>query len=258
MVRLPSHPASRTHKSRNPGVPLAVLVLAGILATLLLVPDRAGSPPRTADSAPVVVLDPGHGGIDGGTHWEERVLEKDLTLRLARRMETMLAASGYRVVLTRTGDYDLAPGWDEESVRRDLQERVRITREARAAVLVSLHINAARNRSMRGPIVFYQHGDGPSRRLAGHVQATLNAAFPPGARNEALPADFFLLARAGRPAILIEFAFLSNAADRRLLVTPAGQQRLAAAAVRGLVAGLRDLSRGPGTASGGGGGGGGG
>ncbi|HEY8414855.1 MAG TPA: N-acetylmuramoyl-L-alanine amidase [Thermaerobacter sp.] len=258
MVRLPSRPASRPHKSGNPGVSLALLLVAGVLATLLLTPHRAGSPPRAVGTAPVVVLDPGHGGIDGGTHWEERVLEKDLTLRLARHMEVMLTASGCRVVLTRTGDYDLAPGWDEESVRRDLEERLRITRQARAAVLVSLHINAARDRSMRGPIVFYQHGDGASRRLAGQVQDALNAAFPPGARNEVLPADFFLLARAGRPAILIEFAFLSNAADRRLLVTPAGQRRLAAAAVRGLVAGLRDLSRGPGSAPGGGGDGGGG
>lgn len=236
--------------ARQAATGTALLVLAGVLAALLLTPDRAVSPPR-AVPRPVVVLDPGHGGVDGGTHWQERVLEKDLTLQLARRMEALLTASGYRVVLTRTGDYALAPGWDDASVRRDLEERLRITREAGAVVLVSLHINAASDRSMRGPIVFYQDGDEAGRRLAGHIQAALNAVFPAGARNEALPADFFLLAKAGRPSVLIEFAFLTNARDRELLVTPAGQQRLAAAAVRGLVAGLQAAVRRPGEAPGG-------
>lgn len=223
-----------------------MLLLAGVLVALLLTPDRAGSPPRPAVPGPVVVLDPGHGGIDGGTHWEERILEKDLTLQIARRMEALLAASGYRVVLTRTGDYALAPGYDEESVRRDLEERVRITRETGAVVLVSLHVNAVSDPSVRGPIVFYQDGDEAGRRLARQIQSALNAVFPAGARNEALPADFFLLAKAGRPSVLIEFAFLTNPEDRQLLVTPAGQQRLAAAAVRGLVTGLQQAARRPG------------
>ena len=234
--RLPPGPAAR-HR----GVP----ALAGLLVLLALwmglLPQRAAAPPRPAAGRPVIVLDPGHGGIDGGTHLNGRILEKDLTLQLARAMEPLLAASGYRVVLTRTADYALAPGYDEASVRRDLDERLRIARGAGAVALVSLHVNAARDPGLRGPIVFYQAGDGPGRSLARAVQAALNAAFPPAARNEALPADFYLLARAGRPAVLIEFAFLTNPADRRLLLDPAGRQRLAAAAVEGLVKGLAGL-----------------
>lgn len=221
---------------------LVALVVAGVLLALLLAPQRAWSPPRDRALLPVVVLDPGHGGVDGGTHRDGRVLEKNLTLQLARRMEPLLTGSGYRVVLTRTGDYALAPGWDEENVRRDLDERLRITRQARASALVSLHVNAAADPSMRGPIVFYQDGDATGRELAAAVQEALNAVFPAGARNEPLPADFYLLARAGRPAVLIEFAFLTNPDDREMLTTPAGQQRLAAAAVRGIVEGLRRVA----------------
>lgn len=219
---------------------IALVVLVTLLALVALA-HRVHAPPPSRHGRPVIVLDPGHGGIDGGTHLNGRILEKDLTLQLARAMTPLLEASGFRVVLTRTADYALAPGDDDASVRRDLEERLRITLDARAAALVSLHVNAARDSRLRGPIVFYQFGDEPGRRLALAVQASLNAVFPPAARNEALPADFFLLARAGRPAVLVEFAFLTNPADRTLLLSPQGRQQLAAAAVEGLVRGLAQL-----------------
>lgn len=219
------------------------LLVAAVALVLIASSQRVQTPPPSQGprGAPVIVLDPAHGGIDGGTHLDGRILEKHLTLELARAMTPLLEASGFRTVLTRTGDYALAPGDDDASVRRDLQERLRIARDAQAAALVSLHVNAARDPRLRGPIVFYQVGDEPSRRLARAVQARLNAAFPPAARNEALPADFFLLARAGRPAILVEFGFLTNPADRAVLTSPEGRRALAAAAVDGLVRGLAEL-----------------
>ncbi|GAB6875451.1 N-acetylmuramoyl-L-alanine amidase family protein [Thermaerobacter litoralis] len=226
----------------------ALLVILAALLGLFVLTQRVHAPPPSPQGRPVIVLDPGHGGIDGGTHLDGRILEKDLTLQFAQLMTPMLEASGFRVVLTRTADYALAPGDDDAAVRRDLEERLRITRDARAVALVSLHVNAARDRRLRGPIVFYQFGDEPGRRLAEAVQDRLNAAFPPEARNEALPADFFLLARAGRPAVLVEFAFLTNPADRALLLSPSGRRQLAAAAVDGLVRGLAGLgirARGP-------------
>lgn len=230
---------------RTPPAPATWIQAAAVAAlaalVLVLFSPRALAPPPGARAHPVIVLDPGHGGIDGGTHLDGRILEKDLTLQLAQAMTPLLEASGFRVVLTRTADYALAPGDDDASVRRDLEERLRITREARAAALVSLHVNAARDSRQRGPIVFYQIGDEPGRRLARAIQDRLNAVFPPAARNEALPADFFLLARAGRPAVLVEFAFLTNPADRAILLRPQGRGILAAAAVQGLVGGLAEL-----------------
>lgn len=227
----------------GPGALRVATLLVAVLVLSLMAPGRAWAPPRDPARLPVIALDPGHGGIDGGTHWQGRVLEKDLTLQLARLMDPLLKSSGFRVVLTRTADYDLAPGDDDASVRRDLEERLRIAREAGAAALISLHVNAARDPRLRGPIVFYQAGDEPGRRLAMAVQAAMNAVFPPAARNEALPADFYLLARAGRPAVLIEFAFLTNPADRQLLLNPEGRSRMASAAVAGLVRGLGQLRR---------------
>ncbi|EKP94391.1 N-acetylmuramoyl-L-alanine amidase family protein [Thermaerobacter subterraneus] len=235
--------ARRRHPGpvRDSGGETALLAVLAAVLVLVLLSQRAHAPAPSNRDGPVIVLDPGHGGIDGGTHLQGRILEKDLTLQLAQAMAPLLEASGFRVVLTRTADYALAPGDDDASVRRDLEERLRITRDARAAALVSLHVNAARDSRLRGPIVFYQFGDEPGRRLALAVQASLNAAFPPEARNEALPADFFLLAKAGRPAVLVEFAFLTNPADRAILLSPQGRRHLAAAAVEGLVRGLAQL-----------------
>jgi N-acetylmuramoyl-L-alanine amidase len=87
---------------------------------------------RTADSRPVVVLDPGHGGIDPGTRAPSGELEKDLVLEFASMLRAKLEATGkYRVVMTRTDDTFV-----------ELSERVRFARQQQAQLLISIHCDA--------------------------------------------------------------------------------------------------------------------
>jgi N-acetylmuramoyl-L-alanine amidase len=87
---------------------------------------------RTADSRPVVVLDPGHGGIDPGTRAPSGELEKDLVLEFASMLRAKLEATGkYRVMMTRTDDTFV-----------ELSERVRFARQQQAQLLISIHCDA--------------------------------------------------------------------------------------------------------------------
>jgi N-acetylmuramoyl-L-alanine amidase len=115
-------------------------------------PDRDGAPPPSErEQLPpgmhqlqTVVLDPGHGGRDPGALGADGLREKDLTLRLARALRPRLIARGFRVVLTRDADRTLS-----------LEERTAFAEGVGGDLFVSLHVNAARNRSARGIETYY-------------------------------------------------------------------------------------------------------
>ncbi|GEM89454.1 N-acetylmuramoyl-L-alanine amidase family protein [Oceanithermus desulfurans] len=115
---------------------------------------RAAPPPKPKPPAPVVVIDPGHGGPDPGT--VGYVKEKVVTLDIALRVKKILEARGIEVVLTRDGDYDLAPksvkDFDERKLL-DLNQRAKMTNGNRN-LFVSIHVNSA-ERPARGIEVYY-------------------------------------------------------------------------------------------------------
>ncbi|WP_287370125.1 N-acetylmuramoyl-L-alanine amidase [Oceanithermus sp.] len=114
----------------------------------------AAPPPKPKPPAPVVVIDPGHGGPDPGT--VGYVKEKVVTLDIALRVKKILEARGIEVVLTRDGDYDLAPksvkDFDERKLL-DLNQRAKMTNGNRN-LFVSIHVNSA-ERPARGIEVYY-------------------------------------------------------------------------------------------------------
>ena len=97
-----------------------------------VVGDRASDPPASADALPLIVLDPGHGGIDSGTHAPSGEAEKALTLDFATMLRDKLEKTGkYRVVMTRTDD-SFVP----------LADRVRFARSKNAQLFISIHCDA--------------------------------------------------------------------------------------------------------------------
>ncbi|HHW13762.1 MAG TPA: N-acetylmuramoyl-L-alanine amidase CwlD [Firmicutes bacterium] len=196
----------------------------------------------------LIALDPGHGGIDGGCSfgpWRE----KDLALDIVRRLRPLLHAAGARVFLTRERDHDLSfQGEGSFRQRRDLSGRVALVRRSGAEVLVSVHLNAALNPRLSGPITFYQSPKdrgpgrrdadwaeqaGESRRLAGLLQEELRALYP-GCDEWFWPHTFYLLRHAPCPTALVEVGYLSHPGDRQRLLAPRFRQRIAAALAAGL------------------------
>ena len=166
-----------------------------------------------------VVLDAGHGGIDKGARGVDGSLEKKYALDTAKRVEKGLRRAGYRVIMTRKGDYFVP-----------LPKRAAISNRQRGAVFVSIHYNWARNYGAQGTETFYHSSR--SYPLAANIQREL-ARY---SNNRGVKrARFHVLRNNVRPAVLVEGGFLSNASEARKVRSSFYRQRLADAIVRGII-----------------------
>ena len=108
----------------------------------------------TLPSKPTIVIDPGHGGRDPGKIGINKVLEKDLNLSISFKLQELLQNNGFKVVLTRDKDCDLAINSKKKYKSADLKERVNIITEANPALTISIHQNSFPDASISGPQVF--------------------------------------------------------------------------------------------------------
>ncbi|MFC3345335.1 N-acetylmuramoyl-L-alanine amidase [Paenibacillus abyssi] len=182
-----------------------------------------------------ILIDVGHGGIDGGTH-EGGVLEKDINLAVAKKLYLLLNAQGISTVMNRTADYALSDDnrWHATRSRhgRDLSQRSQLSQEINLRMLVSLHVNWSRNRSAKGPVVLHQ-SEGRSALLAFFIQNALNNQ--QGTRTlPRLGKPFYLLRKVEQPAVIVEMGFISHPDDLKMLTNPHGQTHIAEAIATGL------------------------
>lgn len=178
-----------------------------------------------------VVIDAGHGGEDGGTSSESGVLEKELNLTLAKKLEALFSAAGINVVMTRNDDKLLYDPSDDYMGRKkilDMQKRVSIVSECENPVFVSIHMNAFPEEKYSGLQVYYSLNDPKSERIADRVQNTVHSLLQEkNDRKIKKGRDIFLLDRISAPAILIECGFLSNRAEAEMLSDNEYQDMLA-------------------------------
>ncbi|WP_276355849.1 N-acetylmuramoyl-L-alanine amidase [Cohnella caldifontis] len=190
-----------------------------------------------------VLIDAGHGGIDGGTHFGE-IKESDINLAISRKLYLLLRSRGVRAVLNRTGDYALSDDnrWhpSRSRHRRDLSQRRGLSEEIEAGLMVSVHVNWGPGGRKRGPLVLYRKGDGPSASLASFLQDALNRQQSTRYHPKAV-GSFYLLNTAKVPAVIVETGFLSHPGDREMLTSRQGQTKIAEAIAQGILA-YRTLS----------------
>jgi N-acetylmuramoyl-L-alanine amidase len=186
----------------------------------------------------VIVVDPGHGGIDPGCVGRSGVQEKEVNLELARRLAVFLNQAGARVILTREGDYDLS---DEKyraqlNLRQkdDLEARVEIARKYQADLFISIHVNAISLSDCWGAQVFYHPQSREGKRLAGLIQQELIKTVGESYR-WIKPEDFFVLRSVGCPAVIVEAGFISHPREETLLQDPVYQNKLAWCVYAGVV-----------------------
>jgi N-acetylmuramoyl-L-alanine amidase len=210
-----------------------------------------------------IVLDPGHGGSNRGTVAPGGLVEKEITLDLARRLELLLLEAGFEVDLSRRADVPVS-----------LQDRAKFGNEARADIFISIHVNWLETRSTRGVETYYlgptddpyltrlaaheNQGSGysltdsrrliervyasarqsESRRLASEVQRALFMSLQtisPDLRNRGVKkAPFAVLIGTEMPAILAEVSCLSNEEERELLKTTEYRHYIAEALFEGI------------------------
>ena len=186
----------------------------------------------------VIVVDPGHGGIDGGAVSKDgKVVEKDINLAIALLLRDYLQEAGAFVIMTRETDRDLADvPLGRGRQRQDLMRRARIVNDSEADVLISIHMNSVPSSRWRGAQVFYHPTmNDENRRLAALLQKELAENLGGSSRWITSRENVLLLRSVGIPSALVEAGFLSNPEEARLLATEQYQRKVAEALYRGLL-----------------------
>lgn len=180
---------------------------------------------------PAIVLDPGHGGEDGGAVSSGGLRESDLNLEIGLRARDLLRFLGFSVLMTRETDvsiYDASASSVSEKKVSDLKNRVRLVSELPNAVLISIHQNMFPEARYYGAQVFYARTAG-SRTLAEGIQALCCTRLDSSNHRKAKEAEsVYLLKQIDCPGVLVECGFLSNPEEERKLQTASYQKKLAA------------------------------
>lgn len=185
-----------------------------------------------------VVIDPGHGGEDGGAVSPGGVAESQINLAVSLRLSDLLRFAGQRTRLTRSGDVTICDeGLDTMRQRKtsDLKNRVRMVEETENAVLLSIHQNSLpSSAATHGAQAFWNRWEG-AEALAGQIQEALNAGINAGNEKHPrqIPDSIYLMKNISAPGVLVECGFLSNGPETERLQDPAYQLRLAAAIAAG-------------------------
>ena len=184
------------------------------------------------------LIDPGHGGTFPG-RVNDSVLEKNINLEIALKLDALLEETGAQVVMTRRADTDLIPQEAKEEKlllqqRADLAQRITMGQQSKADYFLSIHCNSIPDEKWSGAQVFYNPEDPQSEKLAQAIQQMLIAQLGDHDR-EALPReDTYLFRNATMPTVIIECGFLSNKEEAANLQDSAYQQQLAWAIYLGL------------------------
>ncbi len=198
-----------------------------------------------ADGGMRIVLDAGHGGMDGGVVGRKTgVKESDLNLAIVLKLKQKLDEIGFEVTLTRKTEAGLYGTTAKGFKKRDMQKRKEIVEEAEPSLLLSVHQNYYPSKTTRGGQLFYNKRDEKSQKLAVAVQDELNDLYQTqGVKNRTVMAgEYFMLECYDCPSVIVECGFLSSAEDETLLRSADWQERLAEGIAAGVLIYLSGLT----------------
>lgn len=189
-------------------------------------------------SGRIIIVDAGHGGIDGGASSKEGLLEKEVSLKISLMLRDYLQEAGALVIMSRVDDSDLADD-STKGVRnrkvQDLKRRVQLVNEAGGDLFISLHLNAIPSPRWSGAQTFYNRAIDDNEKIAKFIQEEIKINLE-NTNREAKPiGSVYLLKHAKIPGALVEVGFLSNPQEADMLDTKAYQQKIAASIYQGIM-----------------------
>lgn len=183
------------------------------------------------DTAKTILIDPGHGGIDGGAQAKDGTCEKDINLSISLKLKKYLESKKYKVIMTRQEDKGLytESGKIRKKKLEDLENRCKIKLNSNCDLFVSIHLNMFPQSQYYGAQVWY--GDNKeSERLAGIIQRNIINDLDKNNKRKEKPAkNAYKILRYGKdiPSVIVECGFLSNDAERQKLKDVNYQQKIA-------------------------------
>ena len=193
----------------------------------------------SADNAPVIILDAGHGGIDGGCSTKDGVPEKGINLSILLTLRDMLRVYGYDVEVTRDTDTSIHDEGIEGIANQkssDMDNRLALFNKYDNAVCISIHQNQFTDPKYSGAQMFYSATNKGSKALAQAVQSKFKEYIQPNNDREIKQCgkELFLCYYSENPTIMAECGFLSNYEEAELLKTKDYQNKAAFCIFAGL------------------------
>ena len=216
---------------------LPALLCVGILVTAAaisfgnfqaaMVPDSS-----ITGSKYVVIIDPGHGGVDGGAVGVGGVIEKTINLSISLKLKSLFELSGYQVIMTREDDrsiHDAGSTTIRQKKVTDIHNRSKLLAKYPNALFISIHQNKFEQEKYSGTQVFYSDNNDNSKLLAQFIQNTVKKLIQPDNMRETKPAgkNLYILYHATSPTVLVECGFLSNHEEAHLLQNDHYQSKMA-------------------------------
>jgi N-acetylmuramoyl-L-alanine amidase len=219
-----------------------IILLATVVITLLVYAVLKYTIPTKAETITsekkTILIDPGHGGYDGGADGIDGIKEKDINLRISLKLRDTLVANGYNVVMIREEDKDLLDEGKRTGTKKaqDIGNRCKMKLESNADLFISIHQNKFPQGKYYGSQVWYSKRE--ESKILGHiVQRNLIIDLDNGNNRVEKPAknDYRILTcNDNMPSILIECGFLSNEQERKLLQDKDYQQKIADSIVKSI------------------------
>lgn len=218
---------------------IIVIVVTG-LVFVSFNSDNNSAVQSSSDKTPVIIIDAGHGGVDGGAVSADGTQEKGLNLDIALKMKSYLENLGYKIILTRSDDTSIHDS-DAQTIRQkkvsDLHNRLAIIESNPDSIFVSVHQNYYTQSKYSGTQVFYSVNNPESEKLALNIQSSVVSSLQHDNTRQIKQSgsSIYLLHNSTVPSVLVECGFLSNPEETEKLKNEDYRMQMAEAVCKGII-----------------------
>lgn len=200
---------------------------------------------KSKTDLPVIIIDAGHGGEDGGAQSSSGILEKKINLSISLKLEALFNTLGFRTVSVRKTDeliYNDSCKTIREKKVSDIHNRLNIMNEYPDSIFLSIHQNHFSESKYYGAQVFYSKNNPKSEIIAENIQKSIVALLQPENERRIKPSgtEIYLLYHATTPSVMVECGFLSNGGEAQLLNDENYQKKMSLAIADGIIKYLND------------------
>lgn len=194
--------------------------------------------PVLEDGEKIILIDPGHGGIDGGAETKRGTVEKNINLSISLKLRDRLKNMGYNVIMTREEDKGLytEDGSINKKKIQDLNNRCKIKRESNCDIFISIHQNFFTESYYHGAQVWYSKSE-DSEKLAHIIQENLREDLDKkNKRIEKSAGNSYKILRCycNTPSVIVECGFLTNNEEEKKLINDEYQNKIADSLVKSI------------------------
>ncbi len=206
-------------------------IIFAIIMVVLICSGEIREVQAIENNKKIILIDPGHGGLDGGAISKSGTVEKDINLLISLKTKKVLDEKGFKVILTREEDKGLYSegGTIRKKKVEDLNNRCKMKEECKCDMFVSIHLNMFPEQQYYGSQVWYSNNS-ESKKLAHIIQENIKTDLKDNNKRLEKPAlDKYKILRCdkGIPSVIVECGFLSNYKEEQKLKTDEYQMAIA-------------------------------